>query len=186
MKHGLVAALFLGLTVASTAAMTGCCGGKKGGTAVLGTTGELVTIANAGLKFNIPGGWFAQPAGDWKLYKTPDNAARLGFVTFDKPNESTRRIGEISTALGLVISGGDWRPTNDKAIGPHQLRLSTSGETPAGSCKTAKTNEDCYTWYATVDSGRSTQLLIVYAVTNSSKAKHLPNVQAAVQSLSKM
>ncbi len=197
MKHGWLTALFLGLTLLSTTAMTGCCGKKTSGgtssgtttgtsTAVIGATGEVVNITEAGLKFNVPGGWLPAPAGDWKLYKTSDNQARLGLVTFTQPRESTARIGQIASTLGLSIPGGDWRPTADRAVGPNQLRISNAGETRPGSCKTLKTNEDCYAWYATVDSGNSTQLLVVYAVVNSAQSKHLPNARAAVQSISKM
>ncbi|RYE85660.1 MAG: hypothetical protein EOO75_16710 [Myxococcales bacterium] len=180
MKHGLAAAFFLGLAVASTAAMTGCCG-KKGSSALLGTTGELVTINEAGVKINAPGGWVRYPAGRWVRFKPSDNMARLAFVTFDRPGEATALIGQMASQLelGSVV----WRADAENGtIGPDKLPARIG----KGDCKIGASNEPCYVEYATVNPGRNTQLLVVYVVNTAKGAMHKANAQAAVASLSKI
>lgn len=178
MKQGLAAAFFLGLTVASTAAMTGCCG-KKGSSATLGTTGELVSINEAGVKLNAPGGWIRYPAGRWVRFKPSDDMARLAFVTFDRPGESTALIGQMAGQLG--IGSVNWRADAENGtIGPDKLPARIG----KGDCKIG--NDPCYVEYATVNPGRNTQLLIVYVVNTAKGAIHKANAQAAVASLSKL
>jgi hypothetical protein len=182
MKHRVVAALSLALAVVSSAALTGCCKGKDSGgsTAASGTTGELVTIPNAGVKFNAPGGWVQYPGGDWKRFKPADSTARLAFVTFDRPGESTARIGQIAGQLD--IGAVQWGSPHQSLIGPDKLKANIGD----GKCKIPNSTDDCYVEYATVDTGKSTQMLIVYVVNLTKGAPNKANAAAAIQSLSKM
>ena len=117
MKQGLVAGALLFSTLLSAPLMTGCrkksgstgstgSTGPTGTTKTSGVTGELVDIPEAGVKFNAPGGWTRYPAGRWVRFKPADNGARLAFVTFDRPGESTALIGQISQNLTSPGSPG--------------------------------------------------------------------------------
>jgi hypothetical protein len=193
MKQGLMAGMALCSALVLAPMVTGCCkkpgsssssGSGMSGSTGGGVTGELVTIPEAGLKFNAPGGWTRYPAGRWVRFKPADNGARLAFVTFDRPGESTALIGQISQ--NLDITSLDWRSVSQGTIGPNALPTPVTGETPPGKCKLASTGEDCYAWYTTVNPGRSTQLLIVYTVVTAKSAVHKANAQAAIRSLSKL
>jgi hypothetical protein len=183
MNHRVVATLSLALALVSSAALTGCCKGKSGSTGTTGTsgtTGELVTIPNAGVKFNAPGGWVQYPGGDWKRFKPSDSTARLAFVTFDRPGESTARIGQIAGQLD--IGAVQWGSAHPSLIGPDKLKANIGD----GKCKITGSTDECYVEYATVDTGKSTQLLIVYVVNLTKGAQNKANASAAIQSLSKM
>lgn len=185
MKQGLVAALALGCALVSATALTGCCGKSKGSSgstgSSAGTTGELVTITEAGVKLNAPGGWLRYPAGRWVRFKPADNTARLAFITFDRPGESTALIGQM--AQQLEIGAVSWKGSQTPGtIGPNRLPAMIG----KGDCKIGGTNEDCYVEYATVNPGGSNQVLIVYVVNLTKGAQHKANAAAAVQSLSKI
>lgn len=140
-------------------------------------TGELVHVGSAPAVFNAPAGWQRYPSGDWTRFKPADNAARLAFVTFDKPNESTRRLGQIAEQFELAeISWGEPR---QEGLGKDQFAARAAD---SKSC-TLKSGEACKMWYATVNPGGPEQILIVYLVVASKAAKEVPNARAAVQSL---
>lgn len=182
MKQGVVAALALCSFLVAAPMVAGCC--KKSGSdsgSSSGTTGELVTISEAGVKLNAPGGWLRYPAGRWVRFKPADNTARLAFVTFDRPGESTSLIGQI--ASNLDIGAIKWKGSQESgAIGPNKLPAMIG----KGDCTVGGTNEPCYVEYATVNPGRSTQLLIVYVVNLAKGAHHKANAAAAVSSISKI
>jgi hypothetical protein len=181
MKQSVWGSLALGFAVATSVALTGCCGKKGTSGSSSGSTAEKVTIAEAGVKFNAPAGWSKKTDGDWVKFSPSDNFATLGFVVFDRPNESTRRIGEMVRQLNLAGPPA-WAGSNTPtSIGPNAL----PAQTAHGSCK--MTNGDpCLVEYFTVNPGGSNQLLIVYAVNTAKGAAHKANASAAVRSLSKI
>lgn len=185
MNHKLFAGVLFCSALISAPSLVGCCKGKGSGTSsASGTTGEVATIPEAGVKFNAPGGWTRYSTDRWVRFKPDDNGARLAFVTFNRPNESTALIGQISR--NLDITGLSWRSINVAPIGPNQLTTPVSGETTPGGCKLASSGADCYAWYTTVNPGGSTQILIVYTVVSSKAAIHKPNAEAAIRTLSKI
>jgi hypothetical protein len=66
---------------------------------------QKVSIGHGGVSLMSPPGWNVQRKGDWTLLITPpvnnDSDAVIGFVTFDRPGESTSRIGQIASVLDL-------------------------------------------------------------------------------------
>lgn len=140
-------------------------------------TGELVTVGASQAVFNAPAGWQRYTVGDWTRFKAPDNGARLAFVTFDKPNESTRRIGEIAEQFEL--SEITWGEPRLEPLGKDQMNARAAD---SRSC-TLKSGGPCRMWFATVNPGTPEQVLIVYLVASSRAEKEIPKARAAVQSL---
>lgn len=176
MKRGLIGAVLIGMAIAAS----GCCGKKSGtGSTDTGSTSDLVTVQKAGVEFNAPSGWTKYTDGDWTKFKPSDNYARLAFVVFDRPNESTSRIGQIAAQLGLgqITWSGD---AKIETIGQGNFPA-RAGE---GHCQIG--SDPGYVWYATVNPGTSEQLLVVYAVNTTHGAFHKANAEAAIKSLRKM
>ncbi|MCS6901934.1 MAG: hypothetical protein RMJ98_20085 [Myxococcales bacterium] len=180
--------LLCGILSLATPMLDGCCRKSKtdtktstGPTGVsAGTTGETVTIPNAGVQFNAPGGWTRTPFGDWIKYLSPDKYAALAFVTFNKPGESTRRISEMVRLLDMA-SPPDWGARKVGTLGPNSLKANIGD----GPC-TLNGGDPCYFEYATVDTGNSNQLLIVYIVNTAKGKQHKDNASASIRSLRKM
>jgi hypothetical protein len=194
MKQGLFVSTLLCGVLLLAAPLAGCCRksgttGKDTGTTTgntgntgtsAGSTGETVTIPNAGVQFNAPGGWARTPFGDWIKYLSPDKYAALAFVTFNKPNESTRRISEMVRLLDMAAPP-DWGARKVGTLGPSSLKANIGD----GPC-TLNGGDPCYFEYATVDTGNSNQLLIVYIVNTAKGKHHKNNASAAIRSLRKM
>jgi hypothetical protein len=183
-------ALFCGALLAAPL-VTGCCrkpgSSSSSGTTTktstggpTGSTAETVQIPNAGVQFNAPSGWTRAPFGDWIKYLAPDKYAAVAFVTFTKPNESTRRIGEMVRLLDLA-EPPEWGARKVGTLGPNALTANIGD----GPCKLAG-GDPCYFEYATVNTGTSTQLLIVYVVNTAKGKQHKSNASAAIRSLRKM
>ena len=175
------------LALVATLAMSGCCKknsssstSSSSGSNASGDTGETVTMPKAKVQFDAPGGWKKTTSDDgWTIFMPGDKFANLAFVTFDKPNESTRRIGQMSARLGVDI---DWsaagsRHSSNVGKGAYPSQW---GETNA--CK-LHGGDPCYMWYATVNPGTTDQVLIVYTVNTAKGSAHKANAKAAVDSL---
>ncbi len=143
-------------------------------------TGELIVIPAARAQFNAPGGWTRKEVDGWMRFVPSDNMGRLAYVTFSHPNESTRRIGQIATQFEL--SALDWGSPTEETIGPDRFPARAAS---SRSCK-LKNGDSCAVWYATVNPGGSTQLLVVYVVNTSRGALVLSHVRASVGSLRRM
>lgn len=178
MKLRSVVAVCGALAMASV--VTGCCGKKSGSSSSSsgGSTGELAVMSNAKVQFNAPAGWNRlSGANGWTQFMAPDKYASLAFVTFDKPGESTARIGQMAGVLN--VDNIQWGSSQGSANIGRNGFPSRYGE---GTCKIAG-GDPCYLWYATVNPGTSQQVLIVYAVNTKVGSHHKPNAKAAVDSL---
>src|SRR5262245_39120432 len=100
--QGMAGLAFCGL-VGAGLLMTGCC--KRSSSSSSSSSsggGTTVVMPNAKVKFDAPSGWLKTPHSDgWTQYMAPDKYASLAFVTFNKPGESTARIGQMAGVLGV-------------------------------------------------------------------------------------
>lgn len=173
----------LAMVIAMGAAVgtTACC--KKGSPTSgsgTGSTSDLFTISNAHTQFNAPAGWKQMKSGDWTQFMPADKLASLAFVTFDRPGESTSRIGQIASVLN--VQNIAWGSPRSGTLGVNSFP-SHMGD---GTCTIAGTSDPCYVWYATVNPGGAEQVLIVYAVNTAKGSAHKANAKAAIDSLRKM
>lgn len=177
--HGMAGLAFCGL-MGMSVLTTGCCRKSSSSSSSTGG-GNTVTMSNAKVKFDAPAGWLRTPHSDgWTQYMAPDKYASLAFVTFNKPGESTARIGQMAGVLGVdnIAWGSGQGAAN---IGPNKYP-SRYGE---GTCK-IHGGDACYLWYATVNPGTSEQVLIVYAVNTVRGTYHKQRAKEAVDSLRAM
>lgn len=182
LQHMKILARFLAvsvLTVGSVVALTGCCKkSSSSGSSSSGSTGETVNMSSAKIKFDAPAGWVRRETGRWTQYMAPDKLASLAFVTFDKPGESTSLIGQMAGVLG--VGAVSWQGSQSSANLGRGGFPSKIGE---GTCQINGNGDPCYVWYATVNPGTSTQVLIVYAVNTKAGSHHKANAKASVDSL---
>ncbi|MCC6646361.1 MAG: hypothetical protein IT374_12415 [Polyangiaceae bacterium] len=165
--------------LATATVLTGCCGKKSGSSSSLGgSTGELAVMSDARVQFNAPAGWKRLSGSNgWTQFMAPDKYASLAFVTFDRPGESTARIGQMAGILN--VQGIQWGSSQGATNLGRNGFPSRYGE---GTCKLPG-GDPCYLWYATVNPGNSNQVLIVYAVNTKVGSHHKPNAKAAVDSM---
>jgi hypothetical protein len=184
-----ITSLCLALTVSA------CCGkGKKeavdsvepasgaAAPSAAAAAGKKVSIGQGGVSLMSPPGWNVERKGDWTLFITPpvnnDSDAVIAFVTFDRPGESTSRIGQIANVLDI---------NNIKWGGRVTDTLKGSGFPASGAEGTCKdgAGQPCKITYLTINPGSSEQILFVYAVDEKSADKRDDEVSACIKSMHK-
>jgi hypothetical protein len=122
---------------------------------------KVIRLGRAHMEFNHPGnGWVETKKGPWTIFHPKDKTSVLAFVEFERPNESTKRIGEI--AANLELTNLNWKGNGEeKLIGPSHLKAHYA----VGTCKVATNKHECELEYYTVEGA----LLIVYAFENDVK-----------------
>jgi hypothetical protein len=92
---------------------------------------KVITLRQAKMEFNHPGaGWKRVQKGKWDIFRPNDKTGVLAFVEFDKPGESTERLGEMASRLDL--SHLDWKgKPHPKVIGKDKLKAMHA----EGTCK---------------------------------------------------
>jgi hypothetical protein len=158
------------------------CLAPKGGTAsssggTSGTTGtsNWITNAHPPVKFIAPPGFTKGISGDWGVFKAPDGAATFAFTSFSQPGESTVRLSAAAGVLGATDI--DWRQPKTGNIG-HDAFPARTGE---GSCNFRGPNG--YIWYATVNSGSTDQILLIYTLSATASAADKAAIVTALNSL---
>jgi hypothetical protein len=139
------------------------CIGAKGSTASSssggsGTNDNWITSEHPYVKFIAPPGWTKSLTGEWGMFKSPNGAAEFAFTTFTQPNESTVRLGQAAGVLG--VTDVDWRMPKTGTVG----RDGFAARMGEGSCNFR--GPGGYIWYATVNSGTSDQILLIYTVSS--------------------
>ncbi len=140
------------------------CLGSKGATSSSsggsgsGTSDNWITSEHPYVKFIAPPGWSKNLSGDWGTFKSPDGAAVFAFTSFTQPGESTIRLGQAAGVLG--VTDVDWRTPRTGTVG----RDGFAARMAEGSCNFRGPNG--YIWYATVNSGTSDQILLIYTVSS--------------------
>lgn len=123
-----------------------------------GSAATYRTIPKSTVEILSPAGWKVSQSGDWGLLTSPDEKAVLAFVAFDRPNESTARIGQIARVLNS--STVNWGSPKRTIVGPDSM----PAQIAAGTCLVK--GRDSVIEYATVNPGTSTQILVVFAMNN--------------------
>jgi hypothetical protein len=114
-----------------------------------------LTIPGTAVDIDAPPGWARQRNGDWGLLTSPDKKVVLAFVAFDRPGESTARIGQIARVLSA--STIRWGSQKRGVVGPDRMPATVAD----GNCQFG--GRDSSISYATINPGGSTQILVVYA-----------------------
>ena len=137
-----------------------CLGARSAGTASSGSgssgSDNWITSEHPYVKFIAPPGWAKSLNGDWGTFKSPNGAAVFAFTTFTQPGESTVRLGQASGVLG--VGEVDWKSPKYGNVGKDGF-AARMGE---GSCNFR--GPGGYIWYATVNTGTSDQILLIYTV----------------------
>ena len=141
------------------------------------TADDWITSERPHVKFEAPVGWTKDLRGDWGVFKSPDGNAVFAFTTFNHPGESTVRLGAAASVLG--VTGVDWKSPVHGTIG-HDNFAARMAE---GTCNFH--GPGGYMWYATVDSGTSDQMLLIYTVSSNGTKADKDAVAASIHSLQK-
>ena len=135
-----------------------CLGARSGSASSGGSSGSdnWITSEHPYVKFIAPPGWNKSLNGDWGTFKSPNGAAVFAFTTFTQPGESTVRLGQAAGVLG--VGEVDWKSPKYGTVGKDGF-AARMGE---GSCNFR--GPGGYIWYATVNTGTSDQILLIYTV----------------------
>jgi len=138
---------------------------------------EWITATRPYVKFHAPVGWSTEITQnkEWGIFKSPARDAAFAFTTFNQPGESTVRLGKAANVLG--VSDIDWHTPRGGTVGRDHFNARVAD----GSCNFK--GPGGYIWYATVDSGSSDQILLIFAVSASAPPARRAEAQAAIDSL---
>lgn len=117
---------------------------------------DYLLIPQTNVELKPPPGWKRDRKGEWGLFVSPDDHVVLAFVMFDKPGESTKKLGDVASVLGTT--GIKWNSQKAISIGPDNFPAQAAD----GSCKFP--SGDGQISYATVNPGVPQQVLVVYAM----------------------
>jgi hypothetical protein len=136
-----------------------------------------ITAQRPYVKFLAPAGWSTEITKDkeWGIFKSPTRDAVFAFTTFNQPGESTVRLGKAASVLG--VTDVDWRAPRHGVVGKDRF----SARVADGSCNFH--GPGGYIWYATVDSGTSDQMLLIFTVAANAPSSRRAEAQAAIDSL---
>jgi hypothetical protein len=138
-----------------------------------------ITAERPYVKFLVPQGWTSKITDnkEWGIFRSPKNDAVLTFTTFNRPGESTVRLGKAASVLG--VTDINWNAPGYTAVGKdkfeaHAAKGSCNFEGPGG-----------FIWYATVNTGSSDQILLIFAVAANAPHARRVEAQGAIDSLQK-
>jgi hypothetical protein len=136
-----------------------------------------ITAQRPYVKFLAPAGWSTKITSDkdWGIFKSPKQDAVLAFTTFSRPGESTMRLGKAAAVLGVTDIA--WGSTRVGTVGKDQFDART-GE---GSCNFE--GPGGYIWYATVNTGSSDQILLIFTIASNAPQARRAEAKAAIDSL---
>jgi hypothetical protein len=166
------AAAVPGKTTTTTSGSTS--GGPSNGNTTPGAD-NWITSDKPYVKFLAPPGWIKNIKGDWGVFSSPDNQAVFAFTTFNQPGESTARLGRAAGVLG--VGEVDWHSPTYGTVGRDNFEA-RMGE---GSCNFH--GPGGYIWYATVNTGTSDQILLIYTVSGTGTKAHKDAALTAIRSL---
>lgn len=134
-----------------------------------------ITSQRPYVKFIAPPGWTKSIKGDWGVFKSPDRQAVFAFTTFNRPGESTSRLGAAAGVLG--VGEVYWRTPTHGQVGRDRFNARMAD----GTCNFG--GPGGYMWYATVDAGTSDQILLIYTVSSRGTKAHKDAALKAINSL---
>jgi hypothetical protein len=125
-----------------------------------------ITAERPYVKFLVPPGWTTKITDnkEWGIFRSPKNDAVLTFTTFNRPGESTVRLGKAASVLG--VTDINWGAARVGTVGKDRFDAHVGD----GSCNFE--GPGAYTWYATVNTGTADQILLIFSVAaNAPKAR---------------
>ncbi len=136
-----------------------------------------ITADRPFVKFLAPAGWTTQitPDKDWGIFKSPKRDAVFAFTTFNRPGESTVRLGKAASVLG--VTDINWNAPRYSAVGKDKFDAHVAD----GSCNFE--GPGGYIWYATVNTGSSDQILLIFTVSSTAPKARRVEAQAALDTL---
>jgi hypothetical protein len=133
------------------------------------------TIPATSVEIKSPPGWTAAQKGEWGLLGSPDKKALLAFVNFDRPGESTKKLGDVAVILNT--SSIKWGNPKSISVGPDGFPAQIAD----GTCRFP--SGDGFISYATVNPGGVQQVLVVYAVEKDAPAERQKEAVATLMSM---
>jgi hypothetical protein len=136
-----------------------------------------ITAERPYVKFLAPAGWSTHITNDkeWGIFKSPKKDAVLTFTTFNRPGESTVRLGKAASVLG--VTDINWNTPRSGTVGKEHFDAHVGD----GSCNFE--GPGGYVWYATVNTGSSDQILLIFAIAANAPRARRNEAQAAIDSL---
>jgi len=136
---------------------------------------EWITSDAPFVKFLAPPGWTKNIKGSWGVFTSPDSQAVFAFTSFNRPGQSTEKLGAAANVMGLgevYWTGSGYTNVGKESFAAHY------GE---GQCNFHGPNG--YIWYATVDPGGADQILLIYTVSTAGGQSHKDAVLTSIKSL---
>ena len=137
--------------------------------------GQWIDSDRPYVKFLAPPGWNKNIKEDWGVFTSPDGQAVFAFTSFNRPGQSTVKLGAAANVMGL--GEVDWRASGPTNVGKDGF-AARYGE---GRCNYKGPNG--YIWYATVDPGGADQILLIYTVSTAGNQSHKDAVLTSIKSL---
>jgi hypothetical protein len=136
-----------------------------------------ITAERPYVKFLAPPGWSTHITNDkeWGIFKSPKKDAVLTFTTFNRPGESTVRLGKAAGVLG--VTDINWNSPRVGTVGKDRFDAHVGD----GTCNFE--GPGGYVWYATVNTGSSDQILLIFATSSNAPKARRQEAQAAIDSL---
>lgn len=162
-------------TSSGTKTASGSPPSSPGGDTTPQSGNDWITSERPYVKFLAPPGWIKDIKGDWGVFTSPNRTAVFAFTTFTHPGESTVRLGKAAGVLG--VGEVDWKSPTYTTLG----RDNFPAHMGEGTCNFH--GPGGYMWYATVDSGTSDQMLLIYTVAASGTKAEKDAVLTSIRSL---
>jgi hypothetical protein len=142
-------------------------------------TNNTYTLSSAGVQFDIPAGWKKKFINGWNVFQPDDRMATLGFVTYSRPYESTRRIGQINRILGYKQIR--WGSRTRYKVGRGGAYDGQGGQ---GTCQFKNGSTNCMAKYATIETNKPVKLLIFYTLSlPTGETKHGNLARGSLESI---
>ncbi len=167
---GCIVCAAIGRSKPTTTASSGSSGSK-------GSSADAVWITSDHpyVKFQAPPGWSRSLSGEWGTFRAPSGKAVFAFTSFDRPGESTVKLGKAAGILG--VNDVSWGSPTSGDIGPNKFPAKM-GE---GTCNFE--GPGGYIWYATVNPGGADQILLIYTVSRAGTKAERDAALVAIKSL---
>jgi hypothetical protein len=136
-----------------------------------------ITAERPFIKFLAPPGWTTKITDnkEWGIFRSPKNDAVLTFTTFSRPGESTVRLGKAAGVLG--VTDINWNAPRWGTVGKDKFDAHVGD----GTCNFE--GPGAYIWYATVNTGSTDQILLIFAVSPNAPKARRAEAQGAIDSL---
>ncbi len=136
-----------------------------------------ITAEKPYIKFLAPAGWTTQITDnkEWGIFRSPKKDAVLTYTTFTRPGESTVRLGKAANVLGVTDinwNAPDYTTVGKDKFSAHAANGSCNFEGPGG-----------FIWYATVNTGATEQILLIFAVASNAPRARRQEAQGSIDSL---